>query len=72
MPMARISPNSVTVLIDMPTACNTANVATSDTGMATVGTNAARQLPRNIKVIAITSATAWNREMTTWRTAVDT
>ena len=72
IPMARIRPNRVTVLIDMPIASNTANVAISDTGIATEGTSVARQLPRNTKVIAITRPTAWNSEMITWLTAVDT
>ena len=42
-PMARIRPKSVTRLMLKPIAHSAANVPTSDTGMATVGTSVARQ-----------------------------
>ena len=72
IPIARISPNRVTVLIDMPVANSTAKVAISETGIATVGTSVARQFPRKMNVTAITSATAWKSDTTTCCTAVDT
>jgi hypothetical protein len=47
MPMARTSPNSESVLNEMPTALMTANVPTSETGIARMGIPAARQVCRN-------------------------
>ena len=72
MPIARIRPNRVTVLMDIPMNSSTAKVATRDTGMAMVGISAERQLPRNTKVTATTRATACSSEMTTCRTAAET
>ena len=43
MPMARTSPNSVSVLMENPNALMTAKVPTSDTGIVSVGISVARQ-----------------------------
>ena len=47
IPMARIKPNKVTVLMVKPVACMMANVPIRDTGIATTGIKVARALPRN-------------------------
>ena len=57
MPIASTRPNSDSVLNEMPTADITANVPISDTGMATSGISAARQVCRN-RMTTITTRTS--------------
>ena len=47
MPMARTSPNSDRLLSENPNIAMTKNVPTSETGIATIGMRAARQVCRN-------------------------
>ncbi len=67
MPIASTRPNSDSVLIEKPNAHITANVPTSDTGTATSGTTAARQLCRNTTTTSTTSAMLSSSVMTTSR-----
>ena len=65
MPMARIRPNRVMVLMDMSATSMIARVPIRDTGMTTVGTRVGRQSPREIKVIRMTRPTAISSEVVT-------
>ena len=58
MPMARIRPNRLRLLIENPAANRTANVPISDTGMATVGTSVGRQSCRKMNTTSTTRMTA--------------
>ena len=60
MPMASTIPNNVSVFSEKPSAAMTAQVPTSDTGMATMGMTAVRQLCRNTTITRTTRATASN------------
>ncbi len=57
-PIARISPQSVSVLIEKPKAAIIANVATSATGIASIGMIVARTPWRNTKTTISTSRNA--------------
>ena len=61
MPIASTRPNSDSVLNEMPTAAITANEPISDTGMASRGMIAARQVCRNTITTITTSSSASNR-----------
>ena len=65
MPMAKTRPNSESVLNEIPTAAMTAKVPISETGMATIGMIAARQVCRNRMTTMTTSSTASNSVCTT-------
>ena len=65
MPMARTRPNSVRLLSEKPKAAMTKNVPISDTGMATTGMIAARQVCRNRMMTSTTSTTASNNVLIT-------
>ena len=58
MPIARISPNIDRLLRLKPKAASTAIDPISDTGMAMIGTIAARQLCRNTSTTSATSTIA--------------
>ena len=60
MPIASTRPNSDSVLNEMPTAAITANEPISDTGMASKGMIAARQVCRNRITTITTSSSASN------------
>ena len=47
MPIASTSPNSVSVLMEKPSAAKAPNVPMSEMGTTTIGINVARQLCRN-------------------------
>ena len=57
-PIASVSPISVSVLIDAPTKWSTANVPTSEIGIATDGMRVARSERRNRKITTTTRAMA--------------
>ena len=65
MPIARTRPNSVRLLSEKPKLAMTKNVPTSDTGMATTGMIAARQVCRNRMMTSTTSTTASNSVLIT-------
>ena len=65
MPMASTSPNSVRLLSENPNAAMTKNVPISDTGMATIGMIAARQVCRNRMMTITTRTTASNSVLIT-------
>ena len=58
MPTASTSANSESELIEKPSASCTANVPTSDTGMAMIGMIAARQVCRKRTITSTTSTIA--------------
>ena len=58
MPIASTSPNSDRLLIEKPNAPMKKNVPTSDTGIATIGMTAARQVCRNRMTTRTTSTIA--------------
>ncbi len=58
MPTARTSPNSVSMLMEKPRASMTANVPTSETGMAARGMIVARHVCRNKRTTMTTSPMA--------------
>jgi hypothetical protein len=58
MPIASTRPNSVSVLIEKPSASSTANVPIIDTGTASSGMIDARQVCRNSTTTMTTSSTA--------------
>ena len=60
MPIASTRPNSVRVLMVKPSAVNTANVPSNDTGTASIGMSVARQLCRNTNTTISTSTIASN------------
>ena len=70
MPIASTRPNSDNVLKVNPSAAITANVPISDTGIATIGMIAARQVCRNRMTTSTTSTTASNSVWTTASTEV--
>ena len=57
-PIARTSPHSVSVLIEKPKAAIIANVATSETGIASIGMIVARNPWRKTKTTSRTSRNA--------------
>ena len=65
MPMASTRPNKVRLFSEKPNAASTKKVPTSDTGMATTGMIAARQVCRNRMMTSTTRATASNSVVTT-------
>ena len=65
MPMASTRPNSVRLFSEKPNAAMTKNVPISDTGMATIGMIAARQVCRNRMMTITTSTTASNKVLIT-------
>jgi hypothetical protein len=65
MPIASTSPNKVRLLSEKPNAPITKKVPMSDTGMATIGMIAARQVCRNRRITATTSNAASNRVLIT-------
>ncbi len=65
MPIASTRPNSDSVLNEMPTRPMTRKQPTSDTGMATTGMIAARQVCRNRITTQTTSTIASNSVRTT-------
>ena len=64
-PIASTSPISVSVLIEKPKAAIRPNVATSETGMATIGMNVVRNPWRKMKTTIRTSANASTRVCST-------
>ncbi len=60
MPIASTMPNKDRLLIEKPKAASTANEPISDTGIATIGISAARQLCRNSSTTSDTSSNASN------------
>ncbi len=58
MPMASTIANSVSVLIEKPSAYSPANVPISDTGTAIIGIRVARQCCRNTNTTSSTSTAA--------------
>ncbi len=65
MPMARISPNKLRLLIERPAASMIAKVPISETGIATVGMRVARGSCRKMNTTKMTNATAINNVVTT-------
>ncbi len=65
MPMASTRPNSDRLLSEKPNAANRKNVPINDTGMATMGMIAARQVCRNRMTTSTTSTTASRIVVTT-------
>ncbi len=61
MPIASTRPNSDRLLRLKPNAASVAKVPTSETGIATIGMIAARQLCRNRSTTSATRSTASNR-----------
>ena len=64
-PMASTSANSVSVLIEKPSATKMVKVPSSDTGTASIGIRVARQLSRNRNTTSSTSAVAMNNVIST-------
>jgi len=60
MPMARMSPNSVSMLSENPKTSITPKVPISEMGTATIGMIVARQLCNERKTTRITSSNASN------------
>ena len=58
MPVARMMPNSVSVLMEKSISLMNANAPTSDTGIVIVGMSVLRQLWRNTNMTSTTSAIA--------------
>ena len=58
MPMARIKPNSVRLLMESPVASNTENVPISDTGIANAGTRVVRKSCKKMYTTNTTSRIA--------------
>ena len=58
MPMARISPSSVSILSEKPKTSITPKVPISEMGTATIGMSVARQLWSERKTTRITSSSA--------------
>ena len=58
MPVARMMPKSVRVLIEKPISLVNANAPISDTGMVTAGMIVLRQVCRKMKMTSTTSAIA--------------
>ena len=58
MPTASTSPNSDRLFSEKPNSDMKKNVPISDTGMATIGMTAARQVCRNMMMTSTTSSTA--------------
>ena len=56
--MASTMPNKVSVLIVKPSSVNTAKVATSDTGTASIGITVARQFCKKMNTTTRTSSSA--------------
>ncbi len=65
MPMASTMPNSVSVLMEKPSAEKAANVPTSEIGTARIGISVARQLCKNRNTTIATSRKASNSVLTT-------
>jgi len=65
MPIARTSPNRDRLFSENPNAAMTAKVPISDTGMATIGITAARQLCRKIITTSTTRTSASNSVFST-------
>ena len=65
MPMASTSPNSVSVLMEKPSAANAPKVPTSEMGTTRTGINVARQLCRKRKTTNTTSTKAMSRVLIT-------
>ena len=72
MPIDSTRPNSVSVLIEKPSASSTAKVPTTDTGTASSGMTEARQVCRNTTTTSTTSAMASNSVDTTFSIEVRT
>jgi hypothetical protein len=58
-------PKSESVLIDPPVSASTAKVPNTETGIASTGMIAARQLCKKMKTTSTTSATAMRRVIST-------
>ena len=58
MPVARMMPKSVSVLIEKPMSFTNANAPTSETGMVMAGMMVLRQVCRKTKITSTTSAIA--------------
>ena len=58
MPVARIRPNSVSVLMEKSISLMKPNVPTSDTGIVIAGISVLRQVWRKMKITSTTSAIA--------------
>ncbi|CAD6563480.1 hypothetical protein LMG24235_08727 [Paraburkholderia sabiae] len=65
MPIASTMPNSVSMLIEKPSASIPMNVPTIDTGTASTGISVARRLCRNTNTTITTSTTASKNVCTT-------
>ena len=65
-PIARIMPNSVSMLIEKPSRCMPTNVPTIDTGTARMGMIVARSDCRNTNTTSTTSTTASKKVCTTF------
>ncbi len=65
MPMAKIKPNKLRLLIERPAASMTAKVPINDTGIATVGMRVARRSCRKMNTTNMTNATAIKSVVTT-------
>ena len=63
IPMASTSPNSERLCSEKPSSVITANVPTSDTGTAIIGTSVARHCCRKMSTTTNTSTTASNSDL---------
>ena len=66
-PMARISANKVSTLMEKSITPKPIKAPITDTGMVTAGIRVARRLPRKAKITAITSTTEIPRVISTSR-----